>query len=145
LIRAAIIGIVVYTVCTKAFLPFRVQGDSMLPLWETGDFGFVNVLAYRWSDPKRFDVVVVRMAGTKVMYLKRVIGLPGEKLDIRGGVVHIDGVALDEPYVKFNAGWTLKEQSIASNKCFVIGDNRGMPIKQHKLGKVERDRIIGRM
>ncbi len=144
-IRAAIIGIVAYTVCTKAFLPFMVQGDSMLPLYETGDFGFVNALSYHWSDPKRLDVVVVRMAGKKIMFLKRVIGLPGEKVDIRGGVVHIDGVPLDEPYLKNDIGWNLKEQSMGPNEYLVIGDNRGMPIEEHKFGKVDRSRLVGRM
>ena len=145
LIRAAILGIVTYTICTKAFMPFKVQGESMQPLYNTGDFGFLNALVYRWSDPKRSDIVAIRVAGRNVMFLKRVIGLPNEKLDIRGGVVYIDGKPLDEPYIEFNARWNLKQQAISADEYFVIGDNRGMPLEQHKFGKVKRFLIAGRM
>jgi len=145
LIRAAILGIVTYTICTKAFLPFTIRGESMEPLYSTGDFGFVNALPYYWSDPKRFDIVAIKAPHKNVMYLKRVIGLPNEKLEIRNGVVYIDGEPLDEPYVEFNARWNLKEQSIAANKYFVIGDNRGMAKERHVHGAVERSNIAGRM
>ena len=145
LVRGLILAVVVYLLCSFVFLPFRVQGDSMVPLYKTGDFGFINALAYRWSEPQRFDVVAIRMAGRNVMFLKRIIGLPGEKLEIRAGVVYTDGKRLDEPYVQSNAGWDLNEQSLDSDEYLVIGDNRGMPMRQHKFGKVERDRIAGRM
>ena len=145
LVRAAILAIVVFTVCTKAFKPFTVQGESMAPTYTTGDFGFINLLAYRWSEPERFDVVAVTIGGTRIMFLKRVVGLPGEKIEIRNGVVHVDGEPLDERYVRFNAGWVLKEQSVGMDEYFVVGDNRGMPIEQHRFGAVKRSRIAGRM
>ena len=145
LIRAAILGIVTYTICTKAFLPFKVQGESMEPLYSTGDFGFLNALVYRWSDPERSDIVAIRISDRNVMFLKRVIGLPNEKLEIRDGVVYIDGEPLDEPYVEFNDRWNLQEHVMGADEYFVIGDNRGMPLRQHKFGRVKRSRIAGRM
>ncbi|MFQ5656179.1 MAG: signal peptidase I [Candidatus Methylomirabilales bacterium] len=144
LARAAILGALVYAICSTLFLPIRVQGDSMLPLYKTGDFGFVNTLAYRWATPQRFDIVAIRMAGKRVVYLKRIIGLPGETVEIRDGTVHINGQILAEPYLQFKGDWNLKKQSLARDQYFVVGDNRGVPMNLHTFGKVKRHRIVGR-
>jgi signal peptidase I len=143
-VRAVILSVFVYGVCTTIFLPVRIQGDSMLPLYETGDYGFINILAYRWGDPQRFDVVAIRMAGRSVMYLKRIIGLPGETVEIRDGAIHVNGEALSEPYLQFKSDWDLEKQSLSGDQYFVVGDNRGMSIRHHTFGKVKRHRILGR-
>ncbi len=145
LVRAVILVALVYGLCSTIFLPIRVHGDSMLPLYKTGYRGFMNTLAYRWADPQRFDIVGIRMAGKRVMYLKRVIGLPGETVEIRDGVVHVDGEVLPEPYLQFRGRWNLRNQSLSGDEYFVVGDNRGMPIHLHTFGKVKRHRIVGRM
>lgn len=116
----------------------------MLPLYQTGDYGFINTLAYRRGDPQRFDVVAIRMAGKGVMYLKRIIGLPGETVEIQGGTVHVNGKVLRESYLQFRSDWDLGEQALDDDEYFVIGDNRGMAIQDHKFGKVRRHRIVGR-
>lgn len=143
-VRAFILGALVYAVCSTIFLPVRIRGDSMLPLYRTGDYGFINILAYRWGDPHRFDVVAIRMAGKGVMYLKRIIGLPGETVEIHDGAVHVNGEVLVEPYLQFRSDWELGEQALDDDQYFVVGDNRGMPIHYHKFGKVKRHRIVGR-
>ena len=145
LVRGAILAAVVYCVGAYGLMPFSVQGDSMLPRYKTGDLGTINALAYRWSDPQRFDIVAIRMAGKKVMLLKRVIGLPGETVEIRQGVVYVNGEKLDEPYLLYRGDWNLNLQTVAADQYFVVGDNRGMPADQHHYGKTKRDRIIGRM
>ncbi len=144
LLRGAILGALAYGICSTVFLPIRVQGDSMLPLYKTGDYGFVNTLVYRWSTPQRFDVVAIRMAGNRVMYLKRIIGLPGETVEIHDGAVHINGEVLPEPHLQFRGHWNLKKQSLGGDQYFVVGDNRGVPIHLHTFGKVKRHRIVGR-
>lgn len=144
LVRAGILGVVVYGICSTVFLPIRVQGDSMLPLYKTGDYGFVNTLVYRWSIPQRYDVVGIRMAGKHVMFLKRIIGLPGETVEIHNGTVHVNGEVLPEPYLQFRGDWNLKKQSLSGDQYFVVGDNRGVPIHLHTFGKVKRQRIVGR-
>jgi signal peptidase I len=143
-VRAVVLSALAYGVCTTIFLPLRIQGDSMLPLYETGDYGFINTLAYHWSDPQRFDVVAIRMAGKSVMYLKRIIGLPGETVEIRDGTVHVNGAALSEPYLQFKGDWELRKQSLSGDQYFVVGDNRGMFILHHTFGKVKRHRIVGK-
>ncbi len=145
LVRTTILGVLVYGICTTVFLPIRVQGDSMLPVYKTGDYGFMNTLAYRWSNPERFDVVGIRMAGKSVMYLKRIIGLPGETVQIHDGIVHVDGQVLSEPHLQRRGHWDLEEQSLSKDEYFVVGDNRTVPMHLHTFGKVKRYRIIGRM
>lgn len=143
-VRAVILGALVYVVCSTIFLPVEIHGDSMLPLYRTGDYGFINILAYRWGPPRRFDVVAIRMAGKGVMYLKRVIGLSGETVEIRDGTVHVDGEPISEPYLQFTSNWNLNRQSLGGDQYFVVGDNRGMSIHHHKFGIVKRRRIVGR-
>ena len=144
-VRGLLLAVVVYLLCSFVFLPFRVSGASMAPLYKTGDFGVINALAYTWGDPKRGDVVAIRMAGRRVMLLKRVIGEPGETVVMRGGVVYIDGRELDEPYLLYRGDWDMKPQKLEADQYLVIGDNRGMPQDQHQHGKVKRRAIAGRM
>ena len=79
-----------------------------------------------------------------LMYLKRVIGLPGESVAFTGGVVYINGQALDEPYEKGDCDWNLPPVKLGPTEYFVVGDNRSMPSQFHVFGKVERDHIVGK-
>ncbi len=143
-VRAVILASLACGVCSTIFLPIRIEGESMLPLFQTKDFGFINAVAYGWSTPQRFDVVGIRMAGKGVMYLKRIIGLPGETVEIHDGTVYVNGEVLAEPYLQMRGHWDLHKQSLDSEQYFVVGDNRGVPIAHHTFGKVKRHRIVGR-
>lgn len=145
LVRAVILGALVYGMCSTLFLPIRIQGGSMLPLYKTGDYGIINALVYRWATPQRFDIVAIRMAGKDVMFLKRIIGLPGETVEMHDGIVRINGEILPEPYLQFRGHWDLKKQLLGGDQYFVVGDNRGMPMRFHTFGKVKRHRIVGRL
>ena len=125
-------------------LPIRTQGISMLSTYELGSLKLVNAMAYTRRSPERGDVVAIRLAGRRVVYIKRVIGLPSERVRIDAGVVYTDEVALDEPYVRRRAAWTVESVALAADEYFVIGDNRGMPTEQHEFGTVARERIVGK-
>ena len=65
-------------------------------------------------------------------------------MEFRRGILHVNGKALEEPYVKFNAGkWNLPSRKVAPGNVYVVGDNRGMPIEQHKFGQIRKSRIQG--
>jgi signal peptidase I len=122
-------------------LPVRADGDSMLPTVTSGHLSIVNRLAYLNARPKRGDVVAIRLAGTSVVYIKRIIALPGERISVADGVVHINGAPLDEPYVRHNRSWDFDEVTLEPRQYFVVGDNRGTS----DFGRVEADRIVGRL
>ena len=122
-------------------LPVRADGDSMLPTYSSGNLTMVNRLAYFNVRPKRGDIVAIRLAGNSVVYIKRIIALPGERIFVADGVVHINGTPLAEPYVRHNRSWDFEEVTLDPGQYFVVGDNRGTS----DFGRVEADRIIGRL
>jgi signal peptidase I len=145
LVRVVVLIAVSYGTFGYVLLPIRGEGISMLPTFSGGQLGFVNVFAYAWSPPGRGDIVAIRMAGRRVMYVKRIIGLPEERLSIAAGIVSIDGTPLAEPYADGGSSWELPEVQLGPNQYFVIGDNRRMSIRNHDLGTTSRDRIVGKV
>jgi signal peptidase I len=125
-------------------IPARINGKSMEPAYRNGSFTFIYALAYIRGEPRRGDVVSIKLAGESVMLLKRIIGLPGEKLSFQGGKLIINGNHFLEPYVKTECGWNIPEVKIGGNEYFAAGDNRQMPMENHVMGRVNRRRITGR-
>lgn len=138
----AIVSVVVFR---WVLIPIRTDGPSMLPTYESGSFNLVNRLAYWRGEPSRGDVVAIRLAGPSVLYVKRIVGLPGERLDVAKGLVRINGVPLAEPYVRHRRAWDVPEVTMGRNEYFVVGDNRGMRVGDHDFGRVDRARIVGKV
>lgn len=126
-------------------VPIRAEGISMRPTYESGTLHFVNRLSYLGPGPRRGDVVAIALGGERAYYVKRVVGLPGERVAIVGGFVQIDGVPLHEPYVRDRRPWNIEQVELRSHEYFVIGDNRGMNARDHDFGRVLRTRIAGRV
>ncbi len=144
---ARIAGLVLASVVVFGWVlrPVRLSGPSMLPSLAGGHLSLVYTLAYHWTPPARGDIVAVRMAGPNVLLVKRIIGLPGDRLQIDAGRVLINGRELVEPYVRARQPWTLPEIQLGSDEYFLIGDNRGMPMRDHSLGRASSSRIVGRV
>lgn len=123
--------------------PTRVSGISMEPTYRDAGLNLVNRLIYGVRAPRRGDIVAIRLAGPHVLYIKRIVGLPTERVAIVDGVVHINGVPLAEPYVSSRQPWNYEEVTVGPGEYFVIGDNRGMQMRNHEFGRVDRRRIIG--
>jgi signal peptidase I len=123
----------------------RVYGSSMEPNLHTDQRLVVEKVSYRLHAPRRGDVVVVRMPerGPDLL-IKRVIGLPGETIDIRDGVVHINQQPLDEPYLVRATSSTYGPTKVPEGHVFVLGDNRGASNDSRVFGAVSMDRIVGR-
>lgn len=134
---------VVFGVLTR---PIQVVGISMFPTYKQGQYNLVNRVAYWFSEPKRFDVVVVdvRSLGTNAVLLKRIIGLPKEKVEIKDGDVYVNGTAIDEPFVRARFPWK-ETYELSDQEYLVIGDNRAMIQQNHTHGAVERKFIMGKV
>lgn len=145
LIRASLLAVVAVVVFKFILLPIRITGGSMEPAYHDNRVNFINRLAYRSHGPRRGDVVAIRYAGNRVMLLKRVVGLPGEKVGFSGGRVTVSGRQLDEPYLKFPSDWAREPVQLGADEFFVVGDNRSMPIENHTFGIASRERIIGKV
>jgi signal peptidase I len=126
-------------------LPIEIVGPSMLPTFADRGVNLVNRLAYIRSGPKRGDVVAIRLAGEHMMYMKRVVGLPGETVAFRNGQAVINGQVLDEPYVMLPCDWELPPVLVRPNCYYVVGDNRSMAARDHEKGVATRERILGKV
>lgn len=130
------------------FQPFLVKGQSMEPNFETGDYLIIDEISYRFRDPQRGEVVVFKYPqNLSQRYIKRIIGLPGETIEIKDGKVLIDNKILDEKsyFPQFiqtpgNILITLNE-----NEYFVLGDNRLASYDSRRWGSLPREDIIGRV
>jgi signal peptidase I len=145
LTRIVVLTVVCFITFRWVLVPIRTEGSSMLPTYDTDRLNLVNRLAYMGATPQRRDVVAIQMAGPHVLYVKRVIGLPGERVSVVDGIVNINGTPLSEPYVKHRRPWQVEEVTLAPNEYFVIGDNRGMAAGDHDFGRVDISKILGRV
>lgn len=143
LVRIAVLVVISIAVFGWVLIPVRTYGDSMLPTYRSGSFHLVNRVPYLFRQPARGDVVALQMAGWSVVYVKRIVGLPGESIGFRDGLLTVNGKALIEPYVRQRATWNMRETTLARGEYFVVGDNRGMRIEEHEFGRVTRGRIAG--
>lgn len=142
-IRATILIVAAYLTFGYVLMPVRGEGPSMTPTIDSGDLIFINRLTFTWREPRRGDIVAVRTAGSSVVYVKRLLVLPGERLRIEAGALSINGDWINEPYARKRDDWWLDEVTMGPDEYFVVGDNRTMPMRLHEMGTVPRARLIG--
>ena len=131
--------------------PYAIAGTSMVPTFHDGDYVFVDELTYRFSKPQRGDVVVFHAPFTAGEDLiKRVIGLPGERVVVKNGQVtifsqdHPDGFVLDETYLPRTDTTTgAADLTLGAGQYFVIGDNRPVSFDSRSWGPVDANEIVG--
>ena len=132
--------------------PFFVVGESMMPNLENGDYLLVDEISYRFKSPERGDIIVFKFPlNPSENYIKRIIGLPGERVEIGDGKITIinkespDGLTLSEEYIQKNNntdGGVSKQ--LGPDEYFVLGDNRHASSDSRSWGILPRDKIIGR-
>jgi signal peptidase I len=143
LIRIAVLSVVSLITFGWLLTPVRVSGISMEPTYHDSTLNLVNRVVYRIRAPRRGDVVAIRLAGPNVLYVKRIVALPTERVSIVEGVVEINGAPLIEPYVNRRHRWNYPEVTVGPREYFVIGDNRGMKMGDHDFGRVDASRVLG--
>ena len=147
---ALIALLIVVPIRTFIAQPYIVSGSSMVPTFESGDYLIVDQLTYRFEDPKRGDVIVFRYPqDPSKFFIKRVIGLPNETLQIINGIVtvknteHPEGFKVSEPYIKTTFDATMTK-TLGETEYFVMGDNRSNSLDSRSWGALPKDLLIGR-
>lgn len=122
-----------------------VKGSSMQPTLIEGERVIVLKAAYAFSEPKRFDIVVCKFPGEEDYYVKRVIGLPGEKVELRGREgIFIDGRPLDGDIYGIGYNPRNKQETVGANEYFLMGDNRAHSQDSAMLGALDKKHISGK-
>jgi signal peptidase I len=145
LIRLLVLVTVSFIVFKFMLLPIRISGMSMFPTYKEKRVNFVNRVRYWFHAPQRYDVVAIRTSGTSIMYMKRIVGLPGESVGFHQGHVMINGKMLDEPYLKLLSDWEHAPERLGPDEYYLVGDNRSMALEDHYHGKAPRSRIVGKI
>ncbi|PSH05287.1 MAG: signal peptidase I [Acidobacteria bacterium] len=129
------------------YQPVKVEGTSMMPGLADQERIFINQFAYRLGPIKRGDVVVFRYPGDpSKKYIKRVVGEPGDRIEISRGEVFLNGNRLEEPYVpaQFRDQRSMSELIIPEQSYFVLGDHRNLSSDSRDFGPVGRKAIFGK-
>lgn len=158
-LKALALGLIIFVfIRTFFFSNYVVEGESMLPTLEEGNKLVVNKIGFEASDLQRFDVIVFH-ANEKEDYVKRIIGLPGDKISYQDDKLYINGKKIEEPFLekyreKVLAGaltgdFTLEEvagqQIIPKGKVFVLGDNRRGSWDSRHFGLISIDQVVGKV
>jgi signal peptidase I len=143
LFRVFFVALFFFLILKFVFLPIRIHGKSMEPTYRDGGFNLCFKLKYVFSKPKIKDVVAIRLAGERVLLLKRVVALQGDTVEFQDGVLIVNGKKIDEPYRVFYSDWNLAPRTVDKGNVYVVGDNRGVPIHVHQFGQTSAKRIIG--
>jgi len=145
-VETVVLALIVFVIARTIVMNYRVIGHSMEPNVHEGQYLFVDKLPYNWGTPRRGDIVVLRppdVAGQ--FYLKRIIGLPGETVEIHGGDVYVDGQIVKEPWATRafpDTEWG--PARVGEGELFVLGDNRPGSRDSRHFGMLTRDHVVGR-
>jgi len=144
IVDTAILTAVVFLLVNAATSRFQIESVSMQPSLFEGERLIVDKISYRLGAPQRGDIVVFTIVGEPKDLIKRVIGLPGDTIEIAEGVVYIDGLRLDEPYVELRSGDAYSARKLGTDEYFVMGDNRGNSRDSRVFGPIQLSSIVGR-
>lgn len=140
-------GVTIVLVRYFLFKPFYVKGESMSPTFYENEYLIIDELSYRFRDPKRGEVVVFKSpTSPDDFYLKRVIGLPGERVRVENGkvtVCKVECVVLEEEYIDTDTSGDIAF-TLGADQYAVLGDNRNASYDSRRFGPIEKDAIEGR-
>lgn len=144
LIETIFMVIVIYTLVNLIAPRYIVEGSSMKPNFETGEWIIVNRLPYLFGGPARGDVVILDFPEPQEDLIKRVVALPGETVAVHDGLVYVNDVAIPEQYIDEPPYYAKEAVTLGPDEFYVLGDNRNNSRDSHYFGPVTRDKIIGR-
>lgn len=144
IIETLLLAVLLYFAIDFVFARVRVLNISMQPTLVEGDVILVNKLAYKLGKMHTGDIVIFHNPNDLAEdYIKRLIGKPGDFVEVTDGIVYVNGVALDEPYIaeipRYTGSWQVPEGSV-----FVLGDNRNQSSDSHAWGFVPLEDLVGK-
>ena len=143
-VETILLTVIIFLVLNLTTGRFQVRGSSMEPTLHDGQYLVIGKVMYWIHPPERGDVIVFRPPQNPAEdYIKRIVGLPGEQVEIRDGAVWVDGTPLEEPYVTslgpYSSTWTLGD-----GEYFVLGDNRTNSSDSHTWGTLPEENVVGK-
>lgn len=145
-VRELLIAVaVVLLIRTCLFSIITVKGDSMLETLQSGDRLYVSILTPRLTGYERGDIVICHYPGRNDQCVKRLIGLPGDTVEITSGTVLVNGVPLEEDYLDHTAIYNYPAITLADGEYFVLGDNRPISHDSHSADVGPVTRLVGKV
>jgi signal peptidase I len=140
-----ILALIIFFTARATIQTFVVVMTSMEPSFHEGQRLVVNKAVYIFGDPQRGDVVIFKAPNDQHDdFIKRIIGIPGDTVEVKDGAVYVNGVKLDEPYIKSSPNYTMAKLEVPKDNYFVLGDNRNHSNDSHYGWLLPRENLIGK-
>jgi signal peptidase I len=144
IVETLLLTLFIFWIVNSATGRFRIEGFSMLPTLEEGEYVIIDKLSYYLNDPQRGDVIVLRFPNDRSRdFIKRVVGVPGDHIEVADGHVMINNVTLEEPYINAPPNYT-GTWDVPDDQYFVLGDNRNNSSDSHNWSFLPRRDIVGK-
>ncbi|MCB0062689.1 MAG: signal peptidase I [Caldilineaceae bacterium] len=146
LLETIILSLIIFLLIRQVVQNYRIESHSMQPNFYEGEFILVNKLAFKLGVPERGEVIVFHNPNNvEEDYIKRVIGLPGDTIEIHEQTVLINGEVFEEPYQinAFRPGENFGPETIPPDQLFVMGDNRGNSSDSRRIGTIPEELVVG--
>lgn len=144
ILETLILSVVLFVGINLVSARIRVDGDSMKPTLASGEYVIVSRLSYRLGTPERGDIIVFHFPrDPQEEYIKRIIGLPGDEVEVQNGSVFVNGQKLDESYLQVKTDY-YGTWRVPAGQLFVLGDNRNNSSDSHDWGTVPMDYVVGK-
>jgi len=145
LVITAVLALVVFFALRFTIDTVIIIGISMEPSFHSEQRILISKVAYRIHEPERGDVIVFRPTNSeKGEFIKRIIALPNDTVEVKDDAVYVNGTRLKEPYIKNTPSYRLDKQKIPAGNYFVLGDNRNQSNDSHSGWVVPRQNIVGK-
>jgi signal peptidase I len=145
IIETIVMTVLIFAAVRLLVQNFRIEGSSMEPNLHDGEYLIIEKLSYRFGDPQRGDVIVFHYPlNPQRDFIKRIIGLPGDSVQVRRGQVFINGQVMPEPYGPMEPTYNWGPEAVGADQYCVLGDNRNNSSDSHSWGMLPRSLIIGR-
>lgn len=146
LLETIVLSLIIFLLIRQVIQNYRIESHSMQPNFYEGEFILVNKLAFKLGDPTRGEVIVFHNPQNQEEdYIKRVIGLPGDTVEIHEQTVYVNGQEFQEPYTinPFRPGENFGPLVVPTDQLFVMGDNRGNSSDSRRIGTIPEELVVG--